>query len=378
MVVKDVVARALSCGFDRVSFRFGVGRVVKRDCVVVKITCDDGTVGWGESHHALSPTAIAELINSSLAPIVVGSDPFDTEGTWARIYRHQVATHGAGTAVVIAMSGIDMALWDIKGKVLGIPVYRLMGGSKKRIRAYAGGLYLGYQDLDSLEREVRSLVDQGYTALKLRVGQDARLDAVKVARIRKVVGDDVDILVDAATRYSVADVRVVADYCNEYRVYWLEEPFTPDAISLYAMFRYYSNTPLAWGENNYTKYAFRDMLMNEAVDIVQPDCTKAGGLTEVKKIADMADASHRLIAPHTSQSMLSTAANVHLLCAVPNSLIYEADLAPLNPFRDTLARNPLRVIEGYIEPNDEPGLGLDIDESMLSRYTAIPGPAYVL
>lgn len=377
MKVKEVVAYPLSYKFDSVSLRFGVGDVVKRDCVVVKVTCDDGTVGWGESHHALSPTTIAELVNSSLAPLVVGQDPFNTEGIWARIYSRQVQTHGAGTAVVIAMSGIDLALWDIKGKVLGMPVYRLMGGTKKRIRAYAGGLALGYQDIDSLEKEVGKLVDQGFTAIKLRVGRDAKLDGQRVGRIRKTFGPDLDIAVDAATRYNKLQIREIAEYCNEYNVYWLEEPFTPEDPSAYLKFRSYSSTPLAWGENNYSKYAFRDLLKSEAIDFIQADCTKAGGLTEVKKIADMAEAWHLMVAPHTSQSMLSTAANMHLMCAVPNALIYEADLAPVNPFRDQLVRNPLVVKDGYIEPNDEPGLGVDVDESVIAKYPGIPGPAYV-
>ncbi len=378
MKIKEVVAYPLSCRFDGASMRFGVGSVVKRDCVLVKITCDDGTVGWGESHHALTPTSIAELVNSSLAPIVTGCDPFDTEGIWAKIYRRQIATHGAGTAAVIAMSGIDIALWDIKGKVLGLPAYRLMGGSKKKIRAYAGGLSLGYEeDLTTLEKSVGDYVSQGYTAIKLRVGHDAKDDARRVGRLRKTFGPDLDIAVDAATRYTIRDIPVVADYCNEYNVFWLEEPFTPDDIDTYLRFRTYSNTMLAWGENNYTKYVFKDLLSKDAVDVVQADCTKSGGLTEVKKIADMTEAFHRLLSPHTSQTILSAAANTHLMCCTPNALIFEADLAPINPFRDLLARNPLRVIDGYIEPTDEPGLGLDIDESIIDKYPGVRGSAYV-
>ncbi|ALS20515.1 MULTISPECIES: mandelate racemase/muconate lactonizing enzyme family protein [Paenibacillus] len=376
-VIEQVTAMVFSCRFDDIALRFGVGNMVKRDLVLVKITCSDGTIGYGEAHHALSPTSIAELIRSSLAPILIGESPFNTEGIWEKIYRHQVATHGAGTAVAIAMSGIDIALWDIKGKMLQQPVYRLLGGERRKIRAYAGGLSLGYQPLESLEKEVQKYVEQGYTAIKLRVGQNPKKDAERVSHIRKTFGPQLDIAVDAATRYHILDVPEVVKFCEENHVYWLEEPFTPDNIQAYHELRKSTRIPIAAGENHYTKYQFRELLQAGTIDIVQADCTKAGGITEVKKISDMAAAWHLPMAPHTSQSMLSTAANIHLLCAIPNALIYEADLALVNPFRDEMIKSPLIVKDGYIEPNDRPGLGLELDEEALSKYPGLPGACYV-
>lgn len=378
VVIERVEAHSYSCRFDQVALRFGVGNMVKRDFVLVKIICSDGTIGYGEAHHAQSPTAIAELIRSSLAPLLIGHSPFHTEIIWDRIYRNQIATHGAGTAVVIAMSGLDIALWDVKGKILGMPVYRLLGGEKRKIRAYAGGLSLGYQPLETLEEEVSRYIEQGYTAIKLRVGQHPKLDAERVAHIRKTFGSDIDIAVDAATRYHILDIPEVVKYCEENRVLWLEEPFTPDNIEAYRELRKSCRVPIAAGENHYTKHQFRDLLVSGAIDILQADCTKAGGITEVKKIADMGAAWHLRLAPHTSQSMLSTAANVHVMCAIPNAFIYEADLAPINPFRNEVFLNPLRVINGFIEPNDLPGLGLNIDEEKLEKYApGLPGPCYI-
>lgn len=377
ITITDVQATVYSRKFGDVALRFGLGNNVKRDLVLVRVTCSDGTVGYGEAHHALAPTAIAELIRESLAPHLIGRSPFDSEGAWESIYRHQIVTHGAGTAVVIAMSGIDIALWDAKGKLLGLPVYRLLGGEKRKIRAYAGGLSLGFQPLDSLEKEVARYVEQGYTAIKMRVGQNPAVDAERVSHIRRVFGPKLDIAVDAATRYHIMDIPQVARYCEENDVYWLEEPFTPDNVQAYRELRKSVRTPIAAGENHYTKHQFRDLLRQEALDIIQADCTKAGGITEVKKIADMCAAWHLPVAPHTSQSMLSTAANVHLMCAIPNALIYEADLAAINPFRDEIVRSPLVVKDGYIEPNDRPGLGLDIDEEALSRYPGVPGACYL-
>jgi len=377
MKIAGVQADVHSVAFGGVAVTQGVGNMVKRDLVLVRVTAEDGTVGYGEAHMGLNPTAIAEVIRHSMTPLVVGADLFDSEDIWHRIARHQIVTHGLGAGSVIALSGIDIALWDLRGKVLGQPVYRLLGGAKRRIRAYAGGMGLGWQANEELEREAARLVDQGYTAIKLRIGQNVEADAIRVTHIRRAFGDKLDIAVDAATRYNWIDIGPVVRFCESNAVMWLEEPFTPDNINAYADLRRATRIPIAAGENHYTKHAFRDLLTTGAIDIIQADCTKAGGITEVKKIADMAAAWHRPVAPHTSQSIISTAANVHLLCAVPNRLIYEADISAINPWRDELAANPLVVTDGFIEPNDEPGLGLTINEEMLVNYPAIPGSSYV-
>jgi len=376
-VIESISAHVYSCPFENVTLTFGLGQNVKRDLVLVKVTAANGTVGYGEAHHALSPTAIAEIVRFSIAPLLRGVDCFDTESIWDLIYRHQVQTHGAGTAAVIALSGVDIALWDLRGKLLNQPVYRLLGGARRRIRAYAGGLSLGYKPLDALEQETRQMVEQGYSAIKLRVGQGVRQDALRVRHIRRTFGDDLDIALDAQTRYRVTDIPEIVRYCEDNRVYWLEEPFTPDDICAYQTIRRHTSIPIAAGENHFTKHAFRELLESRAVSILQPDCTKVGGISEAQKIAAMAAAWHLSLAPHTSQSVISTAANLHLLCAIPNGLLYEADLAPVNPFRDALADPPLAVKDGFIEPNDLPGLGLQINEEMLARYPGIPGPCYM-
>ena len=226
--------RAHSRPFTGELVRLGLGGNTKRDCVVVRITTDDGHVGWGEAHHGQNPTAMAEVVEKGLGSLILGADALDSEGIWARLARQQVVTHGLGAGSVIALSGIDLALWDLKGKVMGQPVYRLLGGSRRRIRAYAGGLSLGFKPVEELEREVRVLVDQGYSAIKLRVGDHPRRDAERVGHIRKTFGDGLDIAVDAATRYTPLDLPEVLAYCEKYRVYWLEEPFTPDNVRAYA------------------------------------------------------------------------------------------------------------------------------------------------
>jgi len=377
MRIAKVTANAFSYVFDKAALSFGVGQNVKRDMVLVKIVADDGTVGYGEAHHAMAPTAISEIVNHSLAPLLVGMDCLDREGVYDRIYRSQIQTHGTGTAAVIAASGIDIALFDIAGKLLKQPVCALLGGRLKESEAYAGGLSLGFQPLESLEREVQQYVDRGYKAIKLRVGQDTAIDAERVGHIRKVFGGGLKIAVDAATRYSILDVQAVARYCEKYNVWWLEEPFTPDNVDGYKAMRRYTSTPLAAGENHFTKQAFRELLREGAIDIVQADCTKAGGITEVKKIADMAAAYHVMVAPHTSQSVLSAAANLHLLAAIPNGLVHEADLAPVNPFRDRLSKNAIELKGSKMAPPSGFGLGLEIDESELEELDGVAGPCYL-
>lgn len=358
--------------------RLGLGVNVKRDCVVVRVIADDGTVGWGEAHHGQNPTAMAEVVEKGLGSLILGADPFDTEGIWARLSRQQIVTHGLGAGSVIALSGIDIALWDLKGKLLGQPVYRLLGGAKRKIRAYAGGISLGFKPPDVLETEVRKLVDAGYTAIKLRVGDHPKRDAERVGHIRRSFGDGLDIAVDAATRYTPLDLPEVLAYCEKYRVYWLEEPFTPDNLQAYADLARRTPVPIAGGENHYTRQAFRDLFSQGCISIAQADCTKAGGLSEVKKIMDMAAAWHLWAAPHTSHTIISTAASVHLLAALSNALIFEADVGDINPFRTDLAGpGAYDVVDGHVEPRDAPGLGLEIDEAVLRAHPGIPGPCYI-
>ena len=156
--------------------RLGIGTTVKRDAVVVKVTTEDGLVGYGESHHGRSPGAVAHHVNTTLSQLVNGMDACDVVGVWSRIYQMQLGSHGMGAATAMGMSGIDMALWDIRGKATGWPLYRLLGGSSRPIRAYAGGISLGFQDPGALVDEARGLVELGYKALKLRLGDSPARD----------------------------------------------------------------------------------------------------------------------------------------------------------------------------------------------------------
>src|SRR3954451_15033538 len=158
----------------------GIGTMTKRDCVMVKVTTEDGIVGWGESHHARAPGTIGHLVNTTLRDLVLGMDASDTVGIWAKIYKMQLGSHGAGAATAMAMSGLDQALWDIKGKAVGWPLYKLLGGSNKPVPAYAGGISLAPRPPDALVAEPEPMVEAGYEALKLRVGDSVKADIARM------------------------------------------------------------------------------------------------------------------------------------------------------------------------------------------------------
>ena len=356
----------------------GIGRAVKRDAIIVKVTTESGLIGWGESHHGRCPGAIAQLINTTLRQLVLGMDAADVVGVWAKIYTGQLASHGMGTAAALAMSGIDLALWDIRGKAVGWPLYKLLGGSNKPIKAYAGGISLGFQEPALLVEEARGLVARGYRAVKLRFGDTAAKDIARLAAIRKGLGDDIVVMVDANTAYTLADVRAAMPAMEEHNVRWLEEPFPPQDYRSYQQAAAMGRVPLAAGENHFTRFEFNRLIAEGAVQILQPDLSKTGGVTEVLRIAAMASAEKLAIHPHTLASGINMAASIHLLSAIENPGYFEADVAKENLFRDQLTNRPDLLDEnGCVRPGEAPGLGVEIDEAFLAAHPVIEGPAYV-
>jgi L-alanine-DL-glutamate epimerase-like enolase superfamily enzyme len=361
------------------SVTLGIGRAVKRDAVVVKVTTDDGLVGWGESHHGRSPGAVAHHVNTTLRQLVMGMEATDVVGVWAQIYKYQLGSHGLGAATAIAMSGIDMALWDIRGKATGWPLYRLLGGRARPIPAYAGGVSLGWQAPEMLVEEARALVAQSYRALKLRVGDTPARDLSRVAAVRKGLGDAVALLVDANTGYTVEDVRRVMPGLEAQGVGWLEEPFPAHDHRAYAQAASLGRVPLAAGENHYTRFEFTRLVEDRVITILQPDLSKTGGVTEAFRIAALASAWKLSINPHTSMTGLNMAATIHLLAALDNGGYFEGDVSRGNLFRDRLVSPAPYAMDGdgCVRPLERPGLGLEVDEEFLLKHPVIEGPAYV-
>jgi L-alanine-DL-glutamate epimerase-like enolase superfamily enzyme len=356
----------------------GIGTAIKRDAVVVKATTAGGLVGWGESHHGRAHTAVAKLIETTLRQLVVGMDAADVVGVWAKIYKMQLGSHGMGAGTCLAMSGIDLALWDIRGQAAGLPLCRLLGGTRRPVPAYAGGVSLGYQEPAELIDEARKSIDAGYKAVKLRVGDAPQRDLERIRAVRKAFGDGLVILTDANTGYSVADARAAMPGMDELRVGWLEEPFPAHDYRSYRMAAGFGRTPLAAGENHFTRFEFNRVLEDGSISILQPDLSKTGGITEALRIAAMASAYKLPIHPHSSMTGLNHAASIHFLAAIDNGGYFEGDVSKANKFRDELCSKPYEVDrDGNVWPLEKPGLGLEINEDFLLKHPAIEGPGYV-
>jgi D-galactarolactone cycloisomerase len=372
LTITDVRAYAASFPLDSDSnVRLGIGRAVKKDAVVVKVTTAGGLIGWGESHHARAPSTIARLVDTTLKMLVLGEDAADVQGVWQKIYGKQLASHGLGAGTAMAMSGIDMALWDIRGKATGWPLYRLLGGRSKAIAAYAGGISLGFQEPAALVDEAQRHLAGGYKAIKLRLGDNPKDDLARVAAVRSALGPDVAILTDANTGYTLADARSVMPGLDEYGVAWLDWRSYREAKA-------FGSVPLAAGENHYTRFEFSRLIDEGVVTILQPDLSKTGGVTEVMKIAAMASAHKLPIHPHTSMTGLNMAASIHVLSALDHPGYFEGDVSKNNRFRDQMVSAPYRVgADGCVRPLEGPGLGLEVDESFLVAHPCIEGPSYV-
>lgn len=357
----------------------GIGRTVKRDAVIVKVTTEDGVIGWGEAHHGRCPGAVAHLVNTTLRMLVEGQDANDVNGIWKRVYDKQLASHGMGAGACLALSGIDMALWDIRAHALGIPLYRLLGGAMRAVPAYAGGVSLGYQDTQALVDEARAQVERGYKALKLRVGDSVQRDLDRVAAVRKAFGEEMVILTDANTGYTLDDARRAMPGLDAHGIGWLEEPFPAHDYRSYREAKTFGRVPLAAGENHYTRFEFDRVIEDGAITVLQPDLSKTGGITEALKIAALASAWKLPIHPHTSMTAINMAASVHFLASIDNGGYFEADVSKNNLFRDRLVKATPFALgpDGCVRPLDAPGIGVEVDEDFLAAHPVIEGPSYV-
>ncbi|PLC55845.1 mandelate racemase [Pollutimonas nitritireducens] len=357
----------------------GVGSTLKRDAIIIRVETSEGVIGYGESHPGRSPGAIISLIHNTLAPLLQGMDASDVVGAWQRVHRMQFSSHGLGAGAALAHSGIDMALWDIRGKAANMPLYKLLGGSQRRIPAYAGGISMGYQPAAALAEEAQGYVDAGYKAVKLRLGDTVKDDIGRATHVRKVLGDDIDILTDANTAYTIAQVRRVLPALADIKAGWLEEPFACNDFASYReAARITPLVPIAAGENHFTRFEFAQMLEAGAVQVWQPDLSKTGGITEGVRIAALASAFRIPVHAHSSATGLNHAATLHFLAATENAGYFEACVSKFNPFRDMFGSTFQIGADGCVEPPSGPGLGVEVDEAIFKDFPLIDGPGYVV
>ena len=347
-----------------------------RGSCIVEIETTDGIIGWGECY---GPSQVARAyIDTQLAPRVIGRDPFDVEVIWEDLY-NRIKDYGGKGMVTSAMSGIDIALWDIVGKTCGKPIHKLIGGAfRTQVTAYATGLY--FIDMDRLieeaVEEAQAFASEGFKAIKMKIGLgDPRLDIARVEAVRKAVGDDLRLMVDANHCFTVPQAIRIGRELERLNVEWFEEPISPEDLDGYVEVTRALDMAVAGGENEFTRWGFRDIVVRKAMDIVQPDVCAAGGITECRKIATLASAHGVECVPHAWGSAIGLAATLHFLAALPDQPPSFRPMPPLlefeqceNPFRDHLATSPIVQKGGVVDIPQGAGLGIDVERTVLERY----------
>lgn len=349
-----------------------------RNLVFVKVCTDEGLYGVGEAYSVGPDDATARCI-AHLAEWLKGQDPTRIEHLWQVMY--QGLRFPGGSVLNSAISGIEHALWDLLGKTLGAPVHRLLGGRvRDKIRVYQSA---GGATPEELGRHAAYLVERyHYTALKigpfpprgahLPIRQLLREVDARMRAVREAVGDAVDIAVDIHAKVLEPIVAIqVAQALAPYKPLFVEEPLRPENVDALAHVRQHVSVPIATGEMLYTKWEFREVLVRGAADILQPDICCAGGILECRKIAAMADAFYVPIAPHNPMGPVATAVNVHFAASIPNFLILEY-IPDDRPARRDLVTEPMRLVDGYLEIPETPGLGLDLNEEAFPHYPFRP------
>ncbi len=308
------------------------------------------------------PKGPRTLVQSIFKKIVKGENPFFVERIWDRMY-HENRKPVAKGEYIKAMGSIDMAIWDIIGKALNLPVYKVLGACRTRIRVYAaGGYYAENKTVTDLAKEMEGYVKEGFRAVKMKVGgADFNTDVERVRAVRDAIGPDVDLLIDANNKWRAYEAIRFGRAVEKYNIFWFEEPVEPDDFAGCAEVKQELDIPIVAGENEYTIWGCRDLIVNQAADILNLDTVKAGGITEYRKIAALASAFHIPVAPHGSPHMA-----IHLLGSIPNALIMETYPLVESHYNPALPLFPVK--DGFIEMPETPGLGIDLDPADVKKY----------
>lgn len=344
-----------------------------QDALLVRVSTDAGVEGWGEVDGC--PRVAKAVIEApasharvhGLRQVLIGEDPMATDRLWDLMYQSTLY-YGREGAVIQAMAGIDLALWDIKGKLLEQPVHALLGGAyRTRLRAYASHMF----DFDPAvtARRAGQARDSGFTAVKFGwepMGPDAAMDEALVRGIREAVGNDVDVCIDAGL---VWDAKTAIQRCGlfePYQIFWLEEPLHPDDLRGYRTLTSRVDTRIAAGEEECTVAGFLRLMDEGGIDVAQIDVTRVG-LTQAIRIAQLANDRGIPCANHNFTTDINVAASAHFLASVPNAVMLEYCVEP-SPIRTQVTKNPIPVVDGYVTVPDGPGLGFEIDSEGIERF----------
>jgi L-alanine-DL-glutamate epimerase-like enolase superfamily enzyme len=350
-----------------------------RSLTLVRVETDDGLVGWGEAITGAQEVSlgVAFVVERRLAPVVVGRDPRDVEGAWSAM-RDATYWDGNGGWVAFGISAVDMALWDLAGKAAGVPLYQLLGGRvRERVPACASTIF-ATDDLDRIGAEFAGFVRAGYRYVKggwghdLRIafGRDEARDLAIARTVRDAVGPRTEMIVDVVALAgwdadrAIRECRALDDAC---RLYWLEDPLPEQDLDGYRRLRAAVPTRICTGEKGWHGAHYQGLIDSGALDVIMVDPGKAEGVTGTWRVVGAAARAGRAWNAHSWSSALNTAASLHLAVAAPNTLIFELKPVP-SPMQHELVRNPIEQVDGWVSPPEGPGLGVEVDESVVARY----------
>jgi L-alanine-DL-glutamate epimerase-like enolase superfamily enzyme len=349
-----------------------------RHIALVRLETAGGAVGWGEAITGTEDASVAMkvIVDRGFKDRLIGRNPQDVEAIWAE-FRETTYWTGNGGIVTFAISAIDMALWDLAGRIAGLPLHRLLGGKRRaRVRA-ASSIIFDTADLPGIGRQFADLRARGYTVLKggwghdlsIAFGRDAKRDLAIVQTVREAVGDDAEIIVDVAagSGWTASHAITMARAFEPYRLYWLEDALVEGDLAGWGRLRAGTATPLCTGEKGWTVPHFRGLIDSGALDVVMIDPGRAEGVTGTKKVIDLAADAGISWNAHSWSSALNTAASLHLAAASPDVLILELKPEP-SPMQHDLVTDPIEMRDGWIAVRDAPGLGVTVDEAAVRRY----------
>jgi D-galactarolactone cycloisomerase len=373
MKIRDIKTYRLDAALAE-PFAYSQAWYERRGALLVEIVGEDGVSGWGE---AFGPPLLTAPVVEFYKPLLIGADAFATELHWQTLY-NRLRDHGQKGLAIEALSAVDIALWDLKGRCLGLPVHRLMGGPlRSRVEAYATGFYRkrGGDAAAYLIDEAHQRAAEGFGAIKLKLGFGVGEDVRLCRAIRKAVGEKITIMVDANHAYDATAAIGVGRQIEELDIAWFEEPVPPEDLQGYKEVKSALRIPIAGGEAEFTRWGFRPLIVERAVDILQPDVCAAGGLSECKKIADMANAFEVRVNPHVWGTGIALAASLQLIAVLPDNPPSLDPIAPLlefdqseHPMRMAVLTEPIRHEAGWVEVPRGPGLGIEIDRAAIAKF----------
>jgi len=368
-----VLDHELATPFASASMRFS-----RRTHCLVEIVCEDGTTGWGE---CLGPALPNAAIVAAYAGWLLDADPLETEKLWLTLY-NALRDQGQRGLAVTALSGIDIALWDIKGKHFGVPVSTLLGGRfRGSVRAYATGSFKrdGVDRVADNAAEMLAHREAGFHAGKIKIGFGVEEDLQVIRAVREAVGPQMRLMVDANHGYDVLEAISFGRRAEELDLDWFEEPVVPEQLGAYRAVREGQPIPVAGGETWHTRWGMREPIETRAVDIVQPDLAGTGGFTEARRIADLAALHGVRLVPHVWGTAIHIAAALQFMAALPPNPPRENPVEPIlefdrthNPFRQAIVTAPIEAVNGVVAIPDGPGLGIEIDREALDRFRIGP------